>query len=32
VRFKGQTRLVLSVDLLAQSVALEIDAEDVEPI
>lgn len=32
VRFRDQTRLVLSVDLLAQSVALEVDAKDVEPV
>jgi transcription antitermination factor NusG len=32
VRFKGSARLVLSVDMLAQSVAVEIDAVDVEPV
>ena len=32
VRFKSQTRLVLSVELLSQSVATEVDAWDVEPI
>jgi transcription antitermination factor NusG len=31
VRKKGMYRLVLSVDMLAQSVAIEIDAADVEP-
>ena len=31
VRVKNQTRLVLSVDLLSQSVATEVDARDVEP-
>lgn len=32
VRTKSQHRLVLSVDLLAQSVGVEISASDVEPI
>ena len=32
VRKKNFLRLVLSVDMLAQSVAVEIDASDVEPI
>jgi hypothetical protein len=32
VRKKSQYRLVLSVDMLAQSVAVEIDASDVEPV
>jgi transcription antitermination factor NusG len=32
VRFKSQFRLVLSVELLCQSVAMELDAQDVEPI
>lgn len=32
VRWKGCARLVLSVDMLAQSVAVEIDAMDVEPV
>ena len=31
VRKKNQDRLVLSVDMLAQSVGVEIDASDVEP-
>jgi len=31
VRKKNQSRLVLSVDMLAQSVGVEIDAADVEP-
>jgi len=31
VRAKNQTRLVLSVELLSQSVATEVDAWDVEP-
>jgi hypothetical protein len=31
VRKKSLYRLVLSVDMLAQSVALEVDALDVEP-
>lgn len=31
VRVKSQARLVLSVDLLSQSVATEVDARDVEP-
>ena len=32
IRKKNQFRLVLSVDMLAKSVAVEIDAADVEPI
>jgi len=32
IRVKSQTRLVLSVELLSQSVATEVDASDVEPI
>jgi transcription antitermination factor NusG len=32
IRVKSQTRLVLSVELLSQSVAAEVDAWDVEPI
>ena len=32
VRKKGLYRLILSVDMLAQSVAVEIDASDVEPV
>lgn len=32
VRKKNMFRLVLSVDLLAQSVAVEVDAADVEPL
>jgi len=32
VRKKNQFRLVLSVDMLAKSVAVEIDATDVEPV
>jgi transcription antitermination factor NusG len=32
IRFKNQARFVLSVNLLAQSVALEIDVQDVEAI
>jgi transcription antitermination factor NusG len=32
VRKKNMYRLVLSVDMLAQSVAVEIDAADVEPV
>ena len=32
VRKKGSHRLVLSVDMLAQSVAVEIDGIDVEPL
>jgi hypothetical protein len=32
VRKKSLYRLVLSVDMLAQSVAVEIDASDVEPV
>jgi transcription antitermination factor NusG len=31
VRVKSQARLVLSVELLSQSVATEVDARDVEP-
>lgn len=31
VRLKNQARLVLSVELLAQSVATEVEARDVEP-
>ncbi len=31
VRFKNQDRLVLSVELLSQAVATEVDARDVEP-
>ena len=31
VRMKNQSRLVLSVDMLAKSVGVEIDAADVEP-
>jgi transcription antitermination factor NusG len=31
VRFKNECRLVLSVDLLRQSVAMEVDVRDVEP-
>jgi hypothetical protein len=31
-RKKNLFRLVLSVDMLAQSVAVEIDASDVEPV
>lgn len=31
VKSKGQSRLVLSVELLSQSVATEVDARDVEP-
>jgi transcription antitermination factor NusG len=31
VRFKGDARLVISVSALAQSVAAELDARDVEP-
>jgi len=32
VRSKGNSRLVISVSVLAQSVAAELDAHDVEPI
>jgi hypothetical protein len=32
VRKKNQFRLVLSVEMLAKSVAVEIDASDVEPV
>ena len=32
VRKKSLLRLVLSVDMMAQSVAVEIDAADVEPL
>lgn len=32
VRWKGSARLVLSVDMLAQAVAVEIDMENVEPV
>lgn len=32
LRKKNLFRLVLSVEMLAQSVAVEIDAEDVEPL
>jgi transcription antitermination factor NusG len=32
VRFKNQHRLVLSVELLCQSVAMEVDIRDVEPV
>ncbi len=32
IRRKSQYRLVLSVDTLAQSVAVEVDASDVEPV
>jgi transcription antitermination factor NusG len=32
VRKKNQFRLVLSVDMLAKSVAVEIDVTDVEPV
>ncbi len=32
IRKKNQFRLVLSVDMLAKSVAVEIDASDVESI
>jgi transcription antitermination factor NusG len=32
VRKKNMYRLVLSVDLMARSVAVEIDASDVEPV
>jgi transcription antitermination factor NusG len=32
IRKKNQCRLVLSVSMLAQSVGVEIDASDVEPV
>lgn len=32
VRFKNQVRLVISVSLIAQSVAAEVDIRDVEPV
>ncbi len=32
VRKKGQFRLVLSVNLIARSVAVEVDANDVAPV
>jgi len=32
VRKKGQFRLVLSVNLIARSVAVEVDANDVVPV
>jgi transcription antitermination factor NusG len=32
VRVKNQTRLIISIDLLAQSVATEVDVDDVEPV
>jgi transcription antitermination factor NusG len=32
VRFKNDMRLVVSIDLLSQSVATEIDARNVEPV
>jgi transcription antitermination factor NusG len=32
VRKKNSIRLILSVDMLARSVSVEIDAEDVEPV
>jgi transcription antitermination factor NusG len=32
VRKKSSYRLVLSVDMVAQSVSIEIDANDVEPV
>ena len=32
VRKKNLYRLVLSVDMLAQSVGVEVDASDVEPV
>ena len=32
IRKKNQFRLVLSVDMLAKSVAVEIDASDIESI
>ncbi len=32
IRKKNSSRLVLSVDMLAQSVAVEIEASDVEPV
>jgi transcription antitermination factor NusG len=31
IRLKNQARLILSIDLLSQSVATEVDARDVEP-
>ncbi len=32
IRVKSQTRLVLSIELLSQAVATEVDASDVETI
>jgi hypothetical protein len=32
VRTKGKARLVISISVLSQSVAAEVDAQDVEPI
>lgn len=32
VRWKGSARLILSVDMLAKSVGVEIDADNVEPV
>jgi hypothetical protein len=32
VRFKNNARLVLSLDLLSQSVAAEVDLRDADPI
>jgi transcription antitermination factor NusG len=32
VRVKNQVRLIISIDLLAQSVAAEVDVRDVEPV
>jgi transcription antitermination factor NusG len=32
VRVKNQARLIISIDLLAQSVAAEVDVRDVEPV
>ena len=32
LRVKNQTRLILSVNLLSQSVATEVDSRDVEPV
>ena len=32
VRFKNRARLVISVALIAQSVAAEVDIRDVEPV
>jgi transcription termination/antitermination protein NusG len=32
VRVKSQARLIISVDLLAQSVATEVDVNDVDPV